>query len=198
MKPLLLALMLAPVASFAAGPGGPGGPRGPGADPADKRDHMEKRMHIALVLGIAEALDLNEAEGLRMADRIRSFEDKRKPLRTEMADSMKVLRDAATGDQAALGQVDQATARLLDNRAKLAVLDKDMFAALSKDLTPQRRAQLALFLANFQRHAKGGPGMGMGGMGRGRGMGRGMGPGAMGPGGGWGGRFDQVEQGLDD
>ncbi|MHB8879367.1 MAG: hypothetical protein ACYC8T_37205 [Myxococcaceae bacterium] len=203
MKASLLALMLVPVVSFAAGPGGPPGP-GPGGDPALRQEHKEKRQRTMLVVGLAVALDLNETEALRMAEKVRAFEDKRRPLRTEMTDSMKVLREAARGDQAALAKVDQATTRVLDHRAKLAAIDKDMFNALAKDLTPQRRAQLAIFLAQFQRKAGG-----MGGPGRGAGMGMGMGrggqgpgpggPGMGGPGGGWGGRsFDPIDEDLDE
>ncbi len=45
----------------------------------------------------------------------------------------------------------------------MAAVDKAMFTAVSKDLTPQKRAQLAIFLAKFMHQAQefkhgGGPG----------------------------------------
>ena len=69
---------------------------------------------------------------------------------------MKVLKAAADGDSVALGKVDQATNTLLDVRQQMAVVDKEMFIGVSKDLKPQQRAQLALFLAKFMHQAKGG------------------------------------------
>src|SRR5262249_10726446 len=111
-------------------------------------------MRLMLVVGIADALSLNETEAIRLADKIKVFEDKRKPLREQMHDSMKVLKAAADGDQAALGRVDQATMTVLDTRAQMAAVDKEMFVAVSKDLTPQKRAQLALFLAKFMHEAQ--------------------------------------------
>ena len=106
-----------------------------------------------------EALNLSETEAIRLADKIKVFDDKRKPLREQMFESMRVLRAAADGDQAALGKVDQATVALLDLRQQMAVVDKEMFLSVSKDLTPQKRAQLALFLAKFMHERKMGGGM---------------------------------------
>ncbi|MBK7863475.1 MAG: hypothetical protein IPJ65_33715 [Archangiaceae bacterium] len=133
----------------------PGGPwddeRGEG-----RREEHEKRMRMMMVVGMAEALNLSEAEAIRLGDKIRAFDDKRKPLREQMFDSMKLLKAAADGDQAALGRVDQATVALLDLRQQMAAVDKEMFLTVSKDLTPQKRAQLALFLAKFAHERKGG------------------------------------------
>ena len=54
---------------------------------------------------------------------------------------------------------------MLDTRAQMAAVDKEMFLTVSKDLTPQKRAQLALFLAKFMHEAqfKGHGGGGFGG-----------------------------------
>ena len=54
--------------------------------------------------------------------------------------------------------VDTATQKIFDGRQQMASIDKQMFLTISKDMQPQKRAQLAMFLAKF--HAKG---MGMGG-----------------------------------
>ena len=121
----------------------------------DRREEREKRMRLRLVVGIAEALSLSETEAIRLADKMKVFDDKRKPLREQMFESMKVLRAAADGDSAALPKVDQATTTLLDLRGQMAAIDKEMFQTVSKDLAPQKRAQLALFLAKFHHEAKG-------------------------------------------
>lgn len=122
----------------------------------DRREEHAKRMRMMLVVGMAEALSLSEAEAIRLADKIKTFDDKRKPLREQMFESMKVLKAAADGDQVALGKVDQSTTALLDLRQQMAAVDKEMFLTVSKDLTPQKRAQLALFLAKFMHERKGG------------------------------------------
>jgi Spy/CpxP family protein refolding chaperone len=173
MKKLIAAALTLSTLAFAAPPaqgaapaaqrpGAAAGELGGWGDREERREDMEKRMRMMLVVGIAEALNLNETDAIRLADKIKVFDDKRKPLREQMHDSMKVLKAAADGDQAALGKVDQATTTLLDLRQQMAAVDKEMFIGVSKDLTPQKRAQLALFLAKFM-HERKGAGMGFGG-----------------------------------
>ena len=171
MKALLAAVVTccalnAFAASPAAPPGGAkdpyaglkpqrGGPRGD-----DDRDgpmmggpEREKRMRMMLVVGIAEALSLSEGEALRLSDKIKAFDERRRTVREGMHESMRVLKAAADGDAAAAGQVDGAIQKVLEGRQQMAAVDKEMFLAVSKDLAPQKRAQLALFLAKFQHEA---------------------------------------------
>lgn len=124
-------------------------------DRGDRREEREKRMRMMLVVGVAEALSLSEAEAIRLADKMKTFDDKRRPLREQMFEAMRVVKAAADGDAAALGKVDQATTALLDLRQQMAAVDKEMFLGVSKDLTPQKKAQLALFLAKFHHERKG-------------------------------------------
>jgi hypothetical protein len=144
------AVVLMSALAFAGPPPGKTGPADwsgrEGRHGGEKRDN---RLHMMAVVGIAEALELNEAEALRMSDKLKGFEDKRRPVRQEMVESMRTLKLAADGDQAAGAQVDQAIQKVLDGRARLAALDREMFNALSQGLTPQKRARLALFMAKF-------------------------------------------------
>jgi hypothetical protein len=162
MKKLMMALMTMSSLAFAAPPAAQpqaqatqSGWGAKGENQELRREEMEKRMRLMMVVGIAENLNLSETDAIRLADKIKVFEDQRKPLREQMHDSMKLLKAAADGDQAALGKVDQATATVFDTRAQLAAVDKQMFLTVSKDLTPQKRAQLAVFLAKFMQHAQG-------------------------------------------
>ncbi|MBI3181106.1 MAG: hypothetical protein HYZ28_03080 [Myxococcales bacterium] len=160
MKKLVLAALAAAPLYALAGPPklppptAPEEPDSPEADSPERRERAARRMRLMMVVGLAESLELSEAEAVRLAERVRSFEDKRRPLREEMADSLKLLRRAAEGDSSALPQVDQSIQRILDDRAKLAALDKEMFNAVSRELSPQKRAKLALFLARFQNEAR--------------------------------------------
>ena len=79
----------------------------------------------------------------------------RRPLRRQMGESMKALKDAADGDAAALPQVDANVAKVLDGRAQMAAMDKELFATLSQGLAPQKRAKLALVLGRLQHEMKG-------------------------------------------
>lgn len=155
MKALLTAVMLCSAAAYAAPP--PGGrppPRAgamPEGDRAELREERERKVRMMLVVGIADALSLTEAEALRLGEKIKGFEDRRRPVRESMHEAMKTLKAASDGDPAALPQVDASVQRVLDGRQQMAALDKEMFAGLSQGLTPQKRAQLAIFLAKFHQ-----------------------------------------------
>lgn len=162
MKTKLLAVVvaLASLTSFAAPPPGAGpGPKW--ADREDREERMEAReqkLRLMYVVAISEALELSDAEALKLSDKLKGIEEKRRPLRQAMGEAMKSLRDAADGDQAALGQVDANVAKVLEGRAQMAAMDKDLFAQLSQGLTPQKRAKLALVLARMGHELKGGGG----------------------------------------
>lgn len=160
MKKMLVAAVLAVSAvSFAAPPAA--APPQKLDERGDRAEHA-KKMHMMLVVGIAEALGLNEADALKLSDKLKGYEEKRRPVREAMGDSLRILRAAAEGDAAASAQVDSAVTKLFDGRQQMAALDKEMFNGLSRDLSPQKRAQLAVFLARFHAEAKGWKGGGKG------------------------------------
>lgn len=164
-KLMVLCLSLSSLMAFAAPPPPPAPAPGPamGGKRGDREERREERMEnrenkvrLMYLVAISEALELTDAEALKLGDKLKAVEDKRRPLRQQMGESMKSLRDAADGDQAALGQVDANVQKVLDGRAQMAALDKEMFAQLSQGLTPQKRAKLALVLARMQHEMKGG------------------------------------------
>ena len=178
---LVAALSLAPLAATAQGPGK--GPPGP-----EDGERAMRRGRLALTLGLAEALDLDDAQALKLRDQVQKQEPRRQAAHAQRADAAKVLKKAAAGEKVAAAEVDQAIAKAFDARAQLDAADRELVQAITKDLTPEKKARAALFLARFQARMGGFPGMGPGeGHGRGGrgmhgpGMGRGMGPG-MGPG----------------
>ena len=160
-KFLVAAVMAVSAVTFAAPPpaAAPAGPsrwddRGDG-DRAERKAEMQKKMHMLLVVGIADALSLNEAEALKMSDKLKGYEEKRRPMREAMGDSLRILKAAAEGDNSVAAQVDGAVQKLFDGRQQMAAMDKEMFAGLSQGLVPQKRAQLAVFLAKFHAESKG-------------------------------------------
>lgn len=165
MKKFLVAAVLAVSAVSFAAPA-PAAPPAKwderGGDNAERKAEMAKKIHMLMVVGIADALSLNEADALKVSDKLKGFEEKRRPVREAMGDSLKTLKAAAEGDATATAQVDGAVQKLFDSRQQMAAMDKEMFAGLSKDLTPQKRAQLAVFLAKFHAEAKGWKGGGKG------------------------------------
>lgn len=196
MKKLATLLAILPIAAFAQGaPGkgpGPGpGPGmhdcencqygkngGPGSD--ERIDRMEKRARLARDLGLAEALDLDSAQASKLAGALAKIDEKRVALHKQTRDVHQLLLRAAKGEKVTAAEVDAALAKALDLRAQAVALDKETIGIVTKDLSAEKKARAALFLARFQ--ARMGPGM-MGPGGMGRGMGGGMGPGMMGPGG---------------
>ncbi len=142
MKPFrltVLTLTLLPLVALAAPP-----------DEGDAAERAEKQARMMRVLGLAEELELNEAQALKMAETMRQFDERRRPLVAQVQESAQVLKRAADGDASAQSQVDQAVQRVFDARVQLATMDRDMYQALAKDLTPQKRARLAIFMARHE------------------------------------------------
>jgi hypothetical protein len=139
MKPFRLAVLtlsLLPLVSLAQ----------PAVD-KEAAERAERQARLMRVVGLAEELELQEAQALKMADTMRQFDERRRPLLEQVQESARVLRQAARGDAPSQAQVDQAVQRVFDARTQLTALDRDMYQALAKDLPPQKRAQLAIFLA---------------------------------------------------
>ncbi|MFT3710828.1 MAG: hypothetical protein QM817_24655 [Archangium sp.] len=160
MKTKLIAVLaVLSMTAFAAPPpaGAPAGGGGKWAEnKEDRLENREQKMRLMYLVAISEALELSDAEALKLSDKLKAIEEKRRPLRQQMGEAMKSLRDASDGDQAALGQVDANVQRVLDGRAQMAAMDKELFAQLSQGLTPQKRAKLALVLARMGHEFKGG------------------------------------------
>ena len=134
------------------GPGPSGGHAPFGKDWAERRS---QRAHLAYVLGISEALELSETEALKLSEKLRAFEVKRRPLMEQMGESMRLLKEAAGGDSAALSQIDASMQRILEGRSQLAALDKELWTTLSSGLTPQKKAKLALVLGKLHHRMHG-------------------------------------------
>jgi hypothetical protein len=192
-KTILSIALAAPLAVLAAPPGqgpgmgqgmepgmgrGPGGHGRAGMDPEARRAHMMKRMRMVRTIGLAEALDLSEAEALKARDAMSKFDDRRVALGKQMREVGETLRKAARGDAAAQKGVDEALKRQRDLRAQAQALSDEMFQAVTRDFTPERKAKAALFFHHLRGRMAShmmqlrGRGGGMGGRG-------GMGPGGM-------------------
>lgn len=117
----------------------------------EQRAQREQRKRMMQVVGLTEALGLSTQDALKVDETIRRFDERRRPLKETVRDSARIVMEAAKGDNGALGQVDQAIARVLDARVQLAQLDKEQVQALSNGLSAQQRAKLAMFYARFHR-----------------------------------------------
>ena len=150
MKRILLAALLTPLAAFAVTPvsDGPAQPEG---------GRRIERM--------AQALKLDPAQTQKLTTSMQPFIARQKAIREQAKSARQTLRAAAEGDQTAMTKVDAAEQQLLDARgAKLAV-QREMVQAVGRDLTPQQRAKLDLFISREHgrmhgRHGKWGQGEG--------------------------------------
>lgn len=158
MMSMLVLGSLTALTAFAAPPGGKPGP-GPGKwggeDRADRMEAREREVRLMFVVAIAEALELTEGEAIKLSEKIKVLEEKRRPLRQGMGEAMRAVKDAADGDATALTQVDANVAKVLDGRAQMAVLDKELFTTLAQGYPPLKRAKLALVLGRLNQEMKG-------------------------------------------
>lgn len=170
---------------------GPSGQMNP-----ERMERLRRRMQLALTLGLAEALQLDDAAALKVRGQIEKFAPRRMAAMAQMRDSVQVLRRSANGEKVAAAEVDAAIGKLLDARAQVQLVDREVVTTVTRDLAPEKRARAVLFLAQFHKRVMqelrpggrghggpGGPGMGPGGQGKGPGP-HGPGPGGpgMGPG----------------
>ncbi|MDC0714610.1 hypothetical protein POL68_39545 [Stigmatella sp. ncwal1] len=135
----LLAVALLPLGTFAA--------------PPERREEVERQLRVARLVELSSELELDSAQALKMDGILRQFDERRRPLYEQVRESAKLLQRASKGDSSAQSQVDQAAQRAFEARAQLAVLDRELYQSLSQDLPAQKKAQLALFLARFDRKA---------------------------------------------
>ncbi|RKH69326.1 hypothetical protein [Corallococcus aberystwythensis] len=122
----------------------------PGARDTERMARAEQRQRLRQVLELADTLELDSAQALKMDETLRRFEDRRRPLREQVRDSARILHQASRGDSAALSQVDAAAQKAFDARAQIAALDRELYQALAKDLSPQKRAKLAMVMARSE------------------------------------------------
>ncbi|HTP24616.1 MAG TPA: periplasmic heavy metal sensor [Anaeromyxobacteraceae bacterium] len=150
MKNLVLAAL--PLLALAANaPGDPDRGGRKASDETAEMGRMQKRVRLAFTLGLSEALDLDEASALRVREVVARFDGRRAPLHKQVRDSMRVLRDAASGDKAAAGQVDQALKTLREAHNQMHGLVQDLFHEITQGLPPERKAKAALFFVRFRQ-----------------------------------------------
>mgnify|MGYP006270658391 CR=1 FL=1 len=146
---VLPTLALAQAGGTPGAPPPPGGP--PGAGPEERWERMEKRVRLARALGLAEALDLDPSQATRMSELLNGFDARRKPVFEQLRKDMRALRDAARSSRTTTAQVDEITGRIFAARSQMLALDQEMLGTLGKDLSPERRARMALFFARFRQ-----------------------------------------------
>lgn len=161
-KLMMPVMLCGALVAFAAPP-----PEGKAAPPAqgqgkwggeDREERMESRereARLMYVVSISEALELTEPEALKLSEKLRVIEEKRRPLRQAMGEAMRSLKDAADNDATALTQVDANVQKILDGRSQMAAMDKELFSSLSQGYSPQKRAKLALVLGRLNHEMKG-------------------------------------------
>ncbi len=121
---------------------------------AERLERLEQRQRLRQVLELSTELELDNAQALKMEQTLRGFDEKRRPLREQVREAARILHQAARGDSAALPQVDAAAQRAFEARERIAVLDRELYQALARELSPEKRAKLALTLARTEGKMK--------------------------------------------
>jgi hypothetical protein len=129
---------------------------------AEKLEQKARAARMTLMVAVAEALELSEAQALKVAEKLKALDEKRRPIRESMAVAMRAVRAASEGDSVAMTTVDQNMQKVLEGRVQMAALDKELFASLAEGQPPQKKAKLALVLAHvredFRAELRGGKG----------------------------------------
>jgi hypothetical protein len=146
----VLALVLLPLAAVAQ----PRREERREARDSERMERMEKRQRLRQVLELSDALELDNAQALKMEQTLRTFDERRRPLREQVREAARILHQATLGDSGALAQVDGAAQRAFEARERIAALDRELYQALAKDLPPEKRAKLALTLARTEGKQK--------------------------------------------
>jgi hypothetical protein len=147
MRSLLIALLAIPAASMGANPAPP-------EPAAANQRRIQNELHLLRIIGLADALGLNEAEALRLDRLMRPYDERKRKVRAQIGEALKVIKLATEGDPAALASIDPALETVLNGRAQVAEIDRDMLLGVSRELTPQQRAKMAVFFARFGQHAR--------------------------------------------
>ncbi|MBL8935507.1 MAG: hypothetical protein JNM69_13205 [Archangium sp.] len=155
MQKLMVAVMMVSTLAF-AGPGKTGPAKwDKGEDREERQEEHARQGRMMLVVAVAEALELNEAQALKVADKVKALDEKRRPVREAMGEAMRAVKAAADGDAAALAALDANMQKVLDGRVQMAQLDKELFATLGEGQPPQKRAKLAVVLAKVGAEFRG-------------------------------------------
>ncbi|MDP1914967.1 MAG: hypothetical protein Q8L14_01890 [Myxococcales bacterium] len=114
---------------------------------AEKHEERARQARMMLLVSVAEALELNEAQALKLSEKLKVIDEKRRPVREAMGEAMRQVKAASEGDAAAAANIDQHVQKVLDGRVQMAQLDKELYATLAEGQTPQKKARLAVVLA---------------------------------------------------
>ena len=125
-------------------------PREPVEETPERRERVEKRIRLMRLVEISERLELDDKAALKVNEALTRSDEKKRQAQEEMKAARLVVTRAAKGDAGAAKEVDQAVDQLIDGRKKLLDLDRELYKALGKDLSPKQRARLAIFLVEFQ------------------------------------------------
>lgn len=118
-------------------------------DDAHARERFERKARVMRLLAITEVLDLSDAAALQLEKKMEAYDARRRPLQDTIMQGVELLRRAAHGDATAYSQVDATLKKMVATRSQLHAIDFEMFQEISKGLSPQQRARLALVMARL-------------------------------------------------
>ena len=144
---VVMLLALVPVVAVAS-------PSGREARVEERLVQAERRHRLRQVLELSDVLGLDNAQALKLEETLRTFDERRRPLRKQVRESARILHRASRGDSEALAQVDAAALGAFEARERIAALDKELYLTLAKTLPQHKRATLALALARAEGRKK--------------------------------------------
>ncbi len=122
----------------------PGGPPGAPMDRAT-REQMLQRVHTAFIVELGQILDLDTAGTLKLAERLKQFDDRRIKLRLETWEGMEALKGTGRTDAVSVAR------KVAQTRVEIAQLDQAELEELLKGLPSDKAAKAAAFFVEYPR-----------------------------------------------
>ncbi len=139
MRHLLLLLAWLPLSARAAP-----------ADDDKVRSRVERRVRLLRLVELSDALGLSDEKAIKLNKMMETFDERRRKIAEQTRDAKKIVKRSADGDEAAHKELDGAVERLLEARKAMNDVDRDMYRAVSKELTPAQRAKFVITMVEFR------------------------------------------------
>jgi hypothetical protein len=118
----------------------------------EQRAQMLKKLHTGFIVELGELLELDTAGTVKLADKLKKYDEQRIQLRLDQGDTMDALRKAAKQpagvDAAALAR------KLAQGRIQLAQVDQAEMEEIFKQVPADKIAKVAVFMAEYPRRVE--------------------------------------------
>jgi hypothetical protein len=125
-----------------------------GANQKERRAKVQKRVQEVRAIKLAETLELDEATQKKLDDALEQYDVKIFDEQFKLTRKMRRMRRGLKRGEGTDKEVDKLISEIIGHRRQLDALRIKQFEAGAKHLKPRERAQLLLFLPQFEKQVK--------------------------------------------